>query len=408
MEYEEVRLIKRSERSTVRLVYEKSEGHFYIWKVLAGELHIYQTLQGCSHPCLPKLYDVVINDGVTTVIEEYVEGQTLDRVSISKKQFRSVVKDLCSALEFLHGMGIIHRDLKPSNIIFMANEHICLIDFDAARMPKEDLEQDTRLLGTRGYAPPEQYGFSQTDVRTDIYSLGVTLDQIMEGRIRKKRYKRIVKKCMNLNPDKRYQTIRQVRKAFFPAKRNVGCACILLLLVSIFWNDIEIMSKNITEHFVQMQEQSNTNSNEILFADAPVYGYLGRSIEDIINERGEPDYFDNSGGSASLCSYPEIEFYFDGYRGVYNIFLNAAECTYNGQTLNRDRNKLNEILGKPSSEGWENVYNDNMYSKIMDVDAVYQLRGNLYYMEYKDFDENIDIKFYFTSLNNRAFMMGIG
>ncbi len=143
MEYEEVSLIKQSERCTVRLLHEKCEGYFYIQKVLAGELHIYQTLQECSHPCLPRLYDVIISDGMTTVFEEYIDGPSLGTVSISKHQFQTAVKDLCSVLEFLHDKGIIHRDIKPSNIIFMRDGHVCLIDFDAARMPKDDLEQDT-------------------------------------------------------------------------------------------------------------------------------------------------------------------------------------------------------------------------------------------------------------------------
>ena len=161
---------------------------------MSGERHIYSVLQECVHACLPKLYDVTIADGTTTVIEEYVEGRSLGMVKLSAKQFRCVVGDLCSVLEYLHGKGIIHRDIKPSNIIYKEDGHICLIDFDAARMPKDDLEQDTRLLGTRGYAPPEQYGFSQTDARADIYSMGVMLTQLMEGQIYRRRYRRVVKK----------------------------------------------------------------------------------------------------------------------------------------------------------------------------------------------------------------------
>lgn len=144
------------------------------------------------------------------------------------------VKELCSVLEFLHGKDIIHRDIKPSNISLANDGHIRLIDFDAARMPKEDLEQDTRLLGTRGYAPPEQYGFAQTDARADIYSLGVTLEQLLGDKAHKKRYKRIIGKCTNLNPDKRYQSARQVKRAFSSRERSVLFSVIGIILIALF------------------------------------------------------------------------------------------------------------------------------------------------------------------------------
>nr|WP_300836125.1 hypothetical protein [uncultured Acetatifactor sp.] len=93
--------------------------------------------------------------------------------------------------------------------------------------PGRGAEQDTRLLGTRGFAPPEQYGFAQTDERADIYALGVTMEQLLGETVRKPRYRRVIRKCRNLNPDKRYQSMRQVRQAFFPggAPRDVGCGC---------------------------------------------------------------------------------------------------------------------------------------------------------------------------------------
>ena len=160
MEYEELRLIKQSEKNTVHLVREKAGNQIFIRKILKGQHNIYLTLQNCQHPYLPKLYEVAMSDDTTTLIEEYVEGQSLGSAELSEKQLLSAVRELCFVLEFLHGKGIIHRDIKPSNIILAKDGHIRLIDFDAARMLKDGLEQDTKLLGTRGYAPPEQYGFA--------------------------------------------------------------------------------------------------------------------------------------------------------------------------------------------------------------------------------------------------------
>ncbi len=238
MEYEEVEQIKQNERSIVQLVREKNGGQYFIRKILKGYHSVYLALQGNSHPYLPKLYDVSMADGSTTIIEEYIAGQTLDYMVLPEKQFLGVVGDLCSVLEFLHRMGIIHRDIKPSNIIYAEDGHIRLIDFDAARMPKDNLEQDTRLLGTRGFAPPEQYGFAQTDARADIYSLGATLEQILDDKVQKLRYRRIIRKYMDLNPNKRYQSVRQVQKAFFRSKRNFLYAFIVLIVFFVWVMDI--------------------------------------------------------------------------------------------------------------------------------------------------------------------------
>lgn len=233
MNYEEIELLKQSEKSTVYLVREEDGEKVFVRKKLKGQHPVYLTLINCKHPYLPDIYEVTMEDGYTTVIEEYVEGQSLGCAELSEKQLTGAAKELCSVLEFLHEKDIIHRDIKPSNIIMAKDGHIRLIDFDAARMPKDDLEQDTRLLGTRGYAPPEQYGFSQTDARADIYALGVTLKQLLGDKSNKRPYKRIIQKCTNLNPDKRYQSAGQVKKAISYGKRGIwyGLAALILIVI---------------------------------------------------------------------------------------------------------------------------------------------------------------------------------
>ncbi len=237
MGYEEIKLLKQSEKSTVHLVREQDGERLFIRKELKGRHSVYLKLEGLTHPYLPKLYEVILTDDSTTVIEEYIEGSGVGSTELSNRQFLNIVRELCSVLEFLHGEGIIHRDIKPSNMILAKDGHIRLIDFDAARIPKDDLEQDTIQLGTRGYAPPEQYGFSQTDERADIYAMGVTLEQILSGKGRKLRYKKILSKCTNLDPDKRYQSVRQVKNAFFHVRWSSLCAAAALLAIFIFaWN----------------------------------------------------------------------------------------------------------------------------------------------------------------------------
>lgn len=182
-------------------------------------------------------------------------------VRLSEKQCRVIVKELCDVLILLHGKGIIHRDIKPSNILLAKDGHIRLIDFDAARIMKEDSEQDTMLLGTRGYVPPEQYGFSQTDERADIYALGVTIRQLLGDKAEKFRYRRILSKCTNLDPSKRYQSICQVRKTFFYLRESIFCTGAAVVMAILLWN---VVSDRILP-----QEGALAESTELIALPAP-------------------------------------------------------------------------------------------------------------------------------------------
>lgn len=108
-------------------------------------------------------------------------------------------------------MGIVHRDVKPENVILRGKEAV-LIDFDASRIYKENMGEDTQVLGTTGFAAPEQYGLSQSDGRADIYALGVLLNIMLTGehpsrKLAGGRMGRIVQRCTMVNPEKRYRNI---------------------------------------------------------------------------------------------------------------------------------------------------------------------------------------------------------
>ncbi len=281
MEQEEIELLKQSEKSTVYLVRERGREQFYIRKTLQGRHSVYLALQGLTHPYLPKVYEAAVDGNTTTVIEEYIEGQTAGSAELSEKQCRAVVKELCDVLAFLHGKGIIHRDIKPSNILLAKDGHIRLIDFDAARMPKEDLEQDTMLLGTRGYAPPEQYGFAQTDERADIYALGVTVRQLLGDRAGKLRYRRILSKCTNLDPDRRYQSVSQVKKTFSYFYESILCAGAVVVMTLLLWN---VVSDGI------LPKSAPADSTELIILPAPANlhwdGETGTAVWDRVYESG--------------------------------------------------------------------------------------------------------------------------
>lgn len=212
---EEIQILRQSERSQVILLRDPQTSAKYVRKELQGQYPVYTQLQSLSHPYLPQIREVTLEGDRTIILEEYIEGATLDRISLSQRQLTRLLLELCDVLEFLHGHGILHRDIKPSNLMLAADGHLRLIDFDAAREEKPEAEQDTRLLGTRGYAPPEQYGFAQTDARTDIYAMGVTFRQLLGPLARKRRWKKLLRRCTALDPKDRYRSAGQVRRAVY-------------------------------------------------------------------------------------------------------------------------------------------------------------------------------------------------
>ncbi len=197
----------------VYLVYDSEKHRMAVEKHLQGRCAIYERLKALPHPYLPKLYEVKYTEDETIVFEEYINGSSIGTVSTTEKQIKKWLFELCDVLKFLHKNNIIHRDIKPSNILLGSDGHIRLIDFDAAREEKEEAESDTRLLGTRGYAPPEQYGFAQTDERADIYALGITFRKLLGEKAKKPRWKRILKKCTEIEPKKRYRHVLQIEWA---------------------------------------------------------------------------------------------------------------------------------------------------------------------------------------------------
>ena len=151
-------------------------------------------LASLTHPHLPRIYEQFSELGRSYLVMDFIDGETLEETLQSLQHPvgapRLPVDDvlnfalqLCSVLDYLHTRQppIIFRDLKPANIMITAGKHIYLIDFGIARLFKPGQQKDTTALGSYGYAPPEQYGKSQTTERADIYSLGATLHQLLSG-----------------------------------------------------------------------------------------------------------------------------------------------------------------------------------------------------------------------------------
>lgn len=142
-----------------------------------------------DHPNIPKVTDFFVETGRFCLVMERVEGVTLAELLArqgrvcTEAEVRGWADQLCTVLAYLHGQtpAVVFRDLKPGNIMLATDGRIKLIDFGIARLFKPGKAGDTSVIGTPGFAAPEQYGLGQTDARSDIYSLGVVLHHLLTG-----------------------------------------------------------------------------------------------------------------------------------------------------------------------------------------------------------------------------------
>lgn len=184
---------------------------------------VYEQLASVRIEGVPAVKECVADDGKLIVVEEYVQGRSLKQVLdeqglLNEEQAYDIAVQLADILVRLHQLepAIVHRDIKPSNIIIEKNGHVNLIDFNAARHVNADKNEDTRMLGTVYFAAPEQFGFGQSDERTDIYGLGATINYIMTGDkpgagIAECRFSDILKKCLMVDAKDRYQSAEELR-----------------------------------------------------------------------------------------------------------------------------------------------------------------------------------------------------
>lgn len=248
-EYDLLECFARSERGETLLARRRDDGALCVVKIGQEGAYAPETLKNLHCPGVPEIYDAYEADGQSVLIRAFVPGVSaraaLNNGPFSRKRALEIGVQLCDILRCLHGQNppIIHRDVKPGNII-LDGERAWLIDFGIARSYAADAEQDTTCLGTRAYAPPEQYGYAQTDPRADVYALGATLYTLLSGRTDVQNAKntvrdfalcRILRRCTAFSPHQRYKDVGQLRTALLRAQHRLrraltGAAAVLTAL----------------------------------------------------------------------------------------------------------------------------------------------------------------------------------
>lgn len=248
--YALIKHIAKGGACDVYLAQEISSGIYYVAKIVLKSnadhkidisLEIVrqeiQMLQNLRHPAIPQISGVIENENYVCVIQEYIEGKNLNALVDQFGPYPadyvvSLAKQICAFLAYIHSFHppYIYRDMKPANIILQPNGYIKIIDFGIMRTYKPGKMKDTVALGTRGYAAPEQYGTAQSDPRTDIFGLGVTMYFLLTGDdprnpnfngmkpIRAlnpsipKGMEYIIEKCTRIDPNQRYQSAGELLK----------------------------------------------------------------------------------------------------------------------------------------------------------------------------------------------------
>lgn len=207
-------------------------------------------LEKLNHPALPRIFDIFEDENSFYIVEDYIEGVTLEAElkRIGNFEEEKVVQftiALCDVLAYLHNLKpnpVIYRDMKPSNIILTPEGRVKLIDFGIAREYKNESSDDTVYIGTKGYAAPEQFGMGQTNERTDIYNLGMTLHHLITGKNPNDKdfvykpikyfnkdlsdlFEQVIEKCTAIDSEDRYNDVEELRREVFIIQSNMKNNC---------------------------------------------------------------------------------------------------------------------------------------------------------------------------------------
>lgn len=215
--YQSLEVLQKSPRGTTELVLGKDR-RLYVRKIFTDYGLPVEEIKKLAIPGLAKIYFLTADEEKIYLIQEYIEGDNLtayveNQGPLSEKTIWQLAWHLSKVLEELHRASLLHRDLKPSNIMVDGQGKVHVVDIETLRLASSAKPRDTVVVGTEGYAPPEQFGFTTTDMRSDIYAYGKTIKELYQGRRPSLLMERLLNKCTRFDPQDRYNNIEQVQQA---------------------------------------------------------------------------------------------------------------------------------------------------------------------------------------------------
>ena len=215
----------------IDLVRNNFTGQLMIRRISPSEDYpVLRTLCGIRHRNLMEIYDVRWQDGICISLCEFINGtspaaRVENRQLYDVKSAKRILCQICDGLTALHKHGIVHRDIKPENIMITSDGTVKIIDYSISRLIKPDKRKDTTVLGTAGYASPEQFGFAQTSGKADIYACGVLLNYLLTGKLPNEELhqgvlKTVIEQCIEIDENKRFPSAEELKKVLLGQKIN--------------------------------------------------------------------------------------------------------------------------------------------------------------------------------------------
>ena len=221
--YRELCKLNMDSDTELYLVRQLETGLLAVRRTVDKDLYtVYKKLIDIQHPNLMRIIEAELQGEVCSVIEEYISGETLGERLMRGELFEKdeavyYLRMLCGAVCELHENGLVHRDITPGNIMLTNDGILKLCDYDISRFYKQERRRDTQILGTQGYAAPEQFGYGQTGICSDIYSIGRVANVMLTGQENvlyhgDKRLMRLIARATATDPGHRQQSVRELEE----------------------------------------------------------------------------------------------------------------------------------------------------------------------------------------------------
>lgn len=347
---------------------QNPEGKAYVLRICDKRIEAYEAITGHFCPNLPQVFKATEMEGLFVVEEEYIDGITLwEMISggthMNEERAVRISLQICSGLAFLHRNGLVHRDIKPENVMLTPEEKIYIIDLDASMRINRYKGSDTTLLGTAMYAAPEQFGLTRSDERTDIYALGILINELLIGvhpaveTYREGLLGNVIETCTRMNPADRYQSVDELHHALLSAVPKKGSAS-------------PLKPETQSQQAQQPKPKKKKYLPAVLFlvfafaaGAGTLKGFLDRDFaeknpSDVIPVSEQTEY--DKDGRPLVAGTDYIQLYKEGQRDT--LYLTPVEGTQSA-ALYTDRDTLIDTTF--------NVYADKAVGRIVKWDAEY-------------------------------------